>query len=58
LWQSRASLVAFVPVAGKRDYYPLIETRRQYMIKRDERFAKTSVGWILRDISKYDQAFV
>lgn len=58
LWQARASLVAFVPVAEKRDYYPLIEISCQCLIKRDERFAKTSVGWILRDISKYDQSLV
>jgi 3-methyladenine DNA glycosylase AlkD len=24
------------------------------LIRRDERFAKTAVGWILRDLSKYD----
>lgn len=58
LWQARASLVAFVPVAEKIDYYPLIKVSCQCLIRRDERFAKTSVGWILRDISKYDQAFV
>jgi hypothetical protein len=28
------------------------------LIRRDERFAKTAVGWILRDISKYDLAKV
>ena len=58
LWQARSSLVAFVPSAENNDYYPLIEISCQCLIKRDERFAKTAVGWILRDISKYDQAFV
>jgi 3-methyladenine DNA glycosylase AlkD len=58
LWQARASLVAFVPVAGNQVYYPLVETSCRQIIRRDERFAKTAVGWILRDISKYDQAFV
>jgi 3-methyladenine DNA glycosylase AlkD len=28
------------------------------LIRREERFAKTAVGWALRDISKYDQPFV
>jgi 3-methyladenine DNA glycosylase AlkD len=28
------------------------------VIKRNERFAKTAVGWILRDISKNDKGFV
>jgi 3-methyladenine DNA glycosylase AlkD len=58
LWQARASLVAFVPVADKKEYYPQIEISSQWLIQRDERFAKTAVGWILRDISKHDQALV
>jgi 3-methyladenine DNA glycosylase AlkD len=28
------------------------------LLRRDERFAKTAVGWILREISKYDSAKV
>jgi 3-methyladenine DNA glycosylase AlkD len=58
LWQARASLVAFVPVAGNIKYYPLLETSCRQIIRRNERFAKTAVGWILRDISKYDQPMV
>ena len=58
LWQARASLVAFVTVAENTTYYPLIEPSCQMLIQRPERFAKTAVGWILRDISKVDQAFV
>jgi 3-methyladenine DNA glycosylase AlkD len=58
LWQARASLVAFVPVAENQAYYPLIERSCQVIIKREERFAKTAVGWILREISKHDQGFV
>jgi 3-methyladenine DNA glycosylase AlkD len=30
----------------------------QALIERDERFAKTAVGWILRDISKRDPVLV
>lgn len=58
LWQARASLVAFVPVTDNKEYYPLIELGCQCIVKRDERFAKTAVGWILRDISKHDQSMV
>ena len=58
LWHARAALVAFVPVAGHNEYYPLIEISCNQIIQRDERFAKTAVGWILRDISKYDQGLV
>lgn len=58
LWQARASLVAFVPVAEETEYYPHIERSCHTVIRREERFAKTAVGWILRDISRHDQAFV
>jgi 3-methyladenine DNA glycosylase AlkD len=58
LWQARASLVAFVPVADVVDCYPLIERSCQVVIQRPERFAKTAVGWILREISKHDTHFV
>lgn len=58
LWQARASLVAFVPAAENKEYYPLIERSCQVIVKREERFAKTAVGWILREISQYDPRFV
>jgi len=58
LWQARASLVPFVKVADNNAYYPSIERTCQVLIRREERFAKTAVGWILRDVSKHDKAFV
>lgn len=58
LWQARAAVVAFVKVAEQSHYYSLIGQAGEVLIKRDERFAKTAVGWILRDISKYDPLFV
>jgi len=58
LWQARASLVAFVKVAEDSAYYPLVRESCQTLIRRQERFAKTAVGWILRDISKHDEGFV
>lgn len=58
LWQARSSLVPFVNVAQNSTYYPLIEASCRTVIRREERFAKTAVGWILRDISKYDKPFV
>jgi 3-methyladenine DNA glycosylase AlkD len=58
LWQARACLVPFVKVAKSSVYYPNIEVSCRVLIRREERFAKTAVGWILRDISKYDEAFV
>ncbi len=58
LWQARSSLVPFVTVAQDSLYYPLIREAGAVLIRREERFAKTAVGWILRDISKYDTLFV
>jgi len=58
LWRARAALVAFVKVASERMYYPAIEVSCATLIRRPERFARTAVGWILRDISRYDEAFV
>ncbi len=58
LWQARASLVPFTKVAEVRAYDLLVETSCKALIRREERFAKTAVGWVLRDISKHDDAFV
>jgi 3-methyladenine DNA glycosylase AlkD len=58
LWQARASLVAFVPVAECAEDYPLVESACQTVIRRPERFAKTAVGWILREVSRSDPSFV
>lgn len=55
LWQARSSVVAFVPVSGDQRHYPLILQSCDVLIQRKERFAKTAVGWILRDISRHDQ---
>lgn len=58
LWQARASLVPFVKVAAETRYYPLIRQGCRALLAREERFAKTAVGWILRDVSKHDRDFV
>ena len=58
LWQARSSVVAFVKVASNQSYYPYIQESCHALIERQERFAKTSVGWVLRDISKHDESFV
>ncbi|MEW5976797.1 MAG: DNA alkylation repair protein [Acidobacteriota bacterium] len=55
LWQARSSVVAFVPVSADSRYYPLIYRSCHFLIRREERFAKTGVGWILRELSKHDQ---
>ncbi len=58
LWQARSSVVSFVNLAAEEAYRPYIEEACAVLLGRDERFAKTAVGWILREISKHDGAFV
>ena len=58
LWQARASLVAFVKATDNTNYYPMILRNCKTLIHREERFAKTAVGWILLEISRSDTLFV
>lgn len=58
LWQARAALVPFVNVAHDTAYHPMIAKTCNTLIRREERFAKTAVGWVLRDVSKHDRGFV
>ena len=58
LWQARASVVAFIGLTAHREYYPAIFENYSTLIKRDERFSKTAVGWILHDIYKEDKEIV
>ena len=58
LWQARSAVVAFIPVTAESAYHPLIYTACSRLIRREERFAKTAVGWILHDLSKLDETTV
>ncbi|MBF0278297.1 MAG: DNA alkylation repair protein [SAR324 cluster bacterium] len=58
LWQARSSVVPFVNLASESKYYPLIQEACSVLINRKERFSKTAVGWILRDISKQNEKIV
>ena len=58
LWQARSAAVPFIKVAGNSIYYPTIITVCTTLIARPERFAKTAVGWLMRDVSKHDPGFV
>lgn len=57
LWQARASIVPFVGRTNK-EYRALILPSCYMLIKREERFAKTAVGWIMREFSKTDKNLV
>ena len=58
LWKARASVVAFIGLTKDDKYYPHIFENCNILIKREERFAKTAVGWILHDIYKIDKQIV
>ena len=58
LWQARAALVPFIKVTGDARFYPYVESISSTLIGRPERFAKTAVGWVLRDVSRHDQDLV
>jgi len=58
LWQARSAVVAFIPVTLERACHPLIYAACARLLRREERFAKTAVGWILHDLSKQDEAAV
>lgn len=58
LWQARASIVSFVYLADHKEYYPLIKKSAEMLIRRQERFSKTGVAWVLREIAHHDKVFV
>ena len=58
LWKARASLVPFARAKTIADHARVIDRLADTMIRREERFAKTAVGWVLREYSKHDVEFV
>lgn len=58
VWQARCSVVAFTILTKENKYTPLILKSSRNLIKREERFAKTAVGWIMRELSKVDKQIV
>lgn len=58
VWQARCSVVAFSNLTKDSEYTPLLLKSNAKLIKREERFAKTAVGWILRELSKVDEQIV
>ncbi len=58
LWKARASLVPFAQVKQITDYGKEISRSSDILIRRNERFAKTAVGWVMREYSRHDVEFV
>jgi 3-methyladenine DNA glycosylase AlkD len=58
LWRARASAVAFVYLVKDARWHDLIERSCATLIRREERFAKTAAGWVMRELSHHDPARV
>jgi len=58
LWKARASLVPFARAKSLPMHAKSIRSFSDLLIRREERFAKTSVGWVLREYSRVDVDFV
>lgn len=58
IWKSRASLVPFAKCKTIGKHQKEIHDFSVTLIMRHERFCKTAVGWVLRELSKTDAQFV
>ncbi|SMF30964.1 DNA alkylation repair protein [Pseudobacteriovorax antillogorgiicola] len=58
LWQRRASMVPFRSVVDHPRYTKKIMALAKVLIKEDERFIQTAVGWVLSDLSKIEPKIV
>jgi len=57
-WKARASAVAFTQIKDILKYLDILIGINNVLIRREERFSKTAVGWTLREISKNDNDYV
>ena len=58
IWKARASLVPFARSRYITRHQKEIAQFADMLIRREERFAKTAVGWVLREYSRHDPDFV
>ncbi len=58
LWKARASLVPFAESKSISRHSKTILAFSELLIKRQERFCKTAVGWVMRQYSKTDSELV
>ena len=58
LWKARASLVPFAACKSISRHGKTILSFSELLIKREERFCKTAVGWVMRQYSKTNTEFV
>lgn len=55
VWRARAALVGVLPAASHVVHHADIARAASILIRRPERFAKTAVGWIMRDVYAADK---
>jgi 3-methyladenine DNA glycosylase AlkD len=58
MWQARASVVSFVNLLSVEAHISLVLDACDSLIRKEERFAKTGVGWLLRELSKRNKELV
>lgn len=52
MWQARTSVVALIHFSKDSAHYNVISEICSVVVRRDERFAKTCVGWMMREVAK------
>ena len=52
LWQRRGSIVPFRAVVDDPSYHPLIAEVIAALVKEQERFIQTGIGWVVSDMAK------
>jgi 3-methyladenine DNA glycosylase AlkD len=63
VWRRRASVVAFANLAREGDqnspgFTEMVLDNCTHLLGSQERFAQTGVGWVLRELSRWDQGCV
>jgi 3-methyladenine DNA glycosylase AlkD len=63
VWQQRSSVVAFANLAREGDqnspgFTEMVLDNCTHLLQSQERFAQTGVGWVLRELSRWDQGRV
>lgn len=53
LWQRRSSIVSFRGSAKKNKYLTIIKRNIASLVKEDERFIQTAIGWLISELSRY-----
>ncbi|MDE0291427.1 MAG: DNA alkylation repair protein [Candidatus Dadabacteria bacterium] len=53
LWQRRSSIVSFRGSAKKNKYLGIIKRNIASLVKEDERFIQTAIGWLISELSRH-----